>query len=263
MVAAAWAGGASGGGSAAGGAAAGGGGFWSGLGGSMAAQGGIGWTNKLWNAKAADLAWQRQKKMFKMQTDWQKMMSDTAWQRGVADMRAAGINPLLAATQGGASTPSGGSSSAPQAAQEKGMDIMAMAQMAANIELTNAQRVTEGNRADLVLKQGQLLGPMAELMQLAEGFIKSFTDKDKPGNITDSTQTGAKGIKNMFDRVGEVITAPDNDTGREVQAFWKFLSEDRGIGQDWTPEWMEKWYWAQDEATQRRLWNEFKQRRKR
>lgn len=34
-------------------------------------------------------------------------MSNSSWQRGVADMRKAGINPMLAVSQGGASSPSG------------------------------------------------------------------------------------------------------------------------------------------------------------
>ena len=38
---------------------------------------------------------------------WQKQMSDTAYQRAVADMKKAGINPILAYQQGGASTPGG------------------------------------------------------------------------------------------------------------------------------------------------------------
>lgn len=45
------------------------------------------------------------------QRDFEERMSSTAYQRAVQDMQKSGINPVLAFSQGGASTPSGSSAS--------------------------------------------------------------------------------------------------------------------------------------------------------
>lgn len=54
--------------------------------------------------------------------DYNKSMSDTAWERGVQDMRKAGLNPALAFSQGGASAPqvSGGGGASARGIAGKG-----------------------------------------------------------------------------------------------------------------------------------------------
>lgn len=53
--------------------------------------------------------YQRDKKSAKRQMNFQERMSNTAYQRAMNDMRAAGINPLMVSKLGGASTPTGAS----------------------------------------------------------------------------------------------------------------------------------------------------------
>lgn len=59
------------------------------------------------NAQLNDMNIAVNREEAQMNRDFQERMSNSAWQRGVMDMRKAGINPMAAYSSGGASAPSG------------------------------------------------------------------------------------------------------------------------------------------------------------
>lgn len=98
------------------------------------------------------------------QMEFQKEMSNTAYQRAVKDMQAAGLNPMLAYHQGGAHAPQGSAATAvvpqfksPLTGAAEGLNTAATI---ANIENVKAQ--TRKTSADAAVSESMMRDPNAE-----------------------------------------------------------------------------------------------------
>lgn len=157
---------------------------------------------------------------------FQERMSSTQWQRGIADMEAAGMNPALAYQQGGASSPSGamaqqtnvGEGSVASAAAVK-MQAEQMAVMNLQKQKLMAETITERNRGDVAgveareakarqqlyfTSSGGLTPKMRELLSARHGaMIANSARSTADASVAQFSIAEQKAISDLFENVGQ------------------------------------------------------------
>lgn len=134
---------------------------------------------------------------------WQERMSNTAFQRSVKDMRLAGINPMLAAKMGGASTPAGGQANIQNAAKGVAQDYSAVSQnkaAVANLNEDTKLKVQKQITEQTVQRMNQASAKGGEQMNNArEPFSKIITKSGVSKTIDKLPSFGQKMEQKVYD----------------------------------------------------------------
>lgn len=140
--------------------------------------------------------------------DWQEKMSDTAYQRAVEDMKKAGINPILAAMNGGASTGTGSTASV-------GVQSGASADMGmAGVGNYTGQGQNMSEMAALVGAIGTWLGSSADT--IAQGFASGLEGMGEfAQGILNKAEDLINGVKD------DVKNTPIFEWGKRTSNSWK------------------------------------------
>lgn len=96
---------------------------------------------------------------------FQERMSSTSWQRGITDMKAAGINPALAYSSGGASSPSGAVAQQADTMTPAVSSAQAARRVSAELKNMESQRELMYNQSKLAMNSSAREAAQTQLIE--------------------------------------------------------------------------------------------------